>query len=371
MLQKANKVNKDSSVEATPNKGVVLKDNRDIGTPIQRKPNNTGLPDKLKSGIENLSGHSMDDVKVHYNSSKPTQLNAHAYAQGTDIHVASGQEKHLPHEAWHVVQQKQGRVKPTVRMNGVNVNDNAGLENEADVQGAKALQFQGKSNSTIKQTLNTSNSDNVQAKFSNNHNRVVKGISGMFEAMHSKSSNPVHNQPVAQKNEARANWRVMARYNSGTAAKEVAAAFGRAGYVIGPGLLKIIVRLMEENGFGNEKWAHGTGDNSSGKQGDTDIRIQACKNFLIQWAGSHPAPREDVGSSSRSGYKASKAEKASHAKKKAENKQKVQAGKKSDYATGVLLEGGVTQEEINAFKAYYHYIPASVEQFRELEQHIE
>jgi len=51
---------------------------------IQRK-NNTGLPDNLKSGIENLSGYSMDDVKVHYNSSKPAQLQAHAYAQGTDI----------------------------------------------------------------------------------------------------------------------------------------------------------------------------------------------------------------------------------------------------------------------------------------------
>ena len=38
--------------------------------PIQRK-NNTGLPDKLKSGVENLSGYSMDDVKVHYNSDKP------------------------------------------------------------------------------------------------------------------------------------------------------------------------------------------------------------------------------------------------------------------------------------------------------------
>ncbi|MEP5341105.1 MAG: DUF4157 domain-containing protein [Algibacter sp.] len=70
---------------------------------IQKKENNTGLPDNLKSGIENLSGYAMDDVKVHYNSDKPAQLNAHAYAQGTDIHVASGQEKHVPHEAWHVV----------------------------------------------------------------------------------------------------------------------------------------------------------------------------------------------------------------------------------------------------------------------------
>lgn len=99
------------------------------------KPNNTGLPDNLKAGIENLSGYSMDDVKVHYNSDKPTQLNALAYAQGTDIHVASGQENHLPHEAWHVVQQKQGRVQPTVQLQGVNVNDNEGLEREADSMG--------------------------------------------------------------------------------------------------------------------------------------------------------------------------------------------------------------------------------------------
>ena len=106
----------------------------------EQKPNHTGMPDNLKSGIENLSGYAMDDVKVHYNSAKPAQLNAHAYAQGTDIHVAPGQEQHLPHEAWHVVQQKQGRVQPTMQMKaGVPVNDDAGLENEADVMGAKAV----------------------------------------------------------------------------------------------------------------------------------------------------------------------------------------------------------------------------------------
>ncbi|WP_293139206.1 DUF4157 domain-containing protein [Okeania sp. SIO3I5] len=115
--------------------------------PIQAKEtetaNKTGLPDRLKSGIENLSGYSMDDVKVHYNSDKPAQLQAHAYAQGTDIHVAPGQEKHLPHEAWHVVQQKQGRVKPTMQLKvGVNVNDDAGLEKEADVMGKKAFQVE-------------------------------------------------------------------------------------------------------------------------------------------------------------------------------------------------------------------------------------
>ncbi len=104
------------------------------------KPNQTGLPDGLKAGIEQLSGVALDDVKVHYNSSQPATLQAHAYAQGTDIHIAPGQEKHLPHEAWHVVQQKQGRVKPTMQLKGtVPVNDDAGLEKEADVMGAKSL----------------------------------------------------------------------------------------------------------------------------------------------------------------------------------------------------------------------------------------
>ncbi len=107
--------------------------------PIQRKENNTGLPDQLKSGIENLSGYAMDDVKVHYNSNKPAQLQAHAYAQGTNIHLAPGQEKHLPHEAWHVVQQKQGRVKPTIQLKGkTNINDDVGLEKEADAMGRRA-----------------------------------------------------------------------------------------------------------------------------------------------------------------------------------------------------------------------------------------
>lgn len=108
------------------------------------KPNDTGLPDTLKSGIESLSGMSMDGVKVHYNSSQPAQLSALAYAQGRDIHVAPGQEQHLPHEAWHVVQQAQGRVQPTRQMKeGVPVNDDSGLEQEADVMGAKALQMGG------------------------------------------------------------------------------------------------------------------------------------------------------------------------------------------------------------------------------------
>lgn len=109
---------------------------------IRKKENRTGLPDNLKSGIEQLSGYPMDDVQVHYNSHKPAQLQAHAYAQGTEIHLASGQEQHLAHEAWHVVQQKQGRVAPTMQLKEKTpINDDACLENEADIMGAKALQL--------------------------------------------------------------------------------------------------------------------------------------------------------------------------------------------------------------------------------------
>uniref|UniRef100_UPI004047B7E0 eCIS core domain-containing protein n=1 Tax=Algoriphagus sp. TaxID=1872435 RepID=UPI004047B7E0 len=106
---------------------------------VQREENKTGLPDGLKSGMEAISGLSLGDVKVHRNSDKPAQLQAHAYAQGTDIHLAPGQEKHLPHELGHVVQQKEGRVKPTVQLKDkVNINDDSGLEKEADVLGQKA-----------------------------------------------------------------------------------------------------------------------------------------------------------------------------------------------------------------------------------------
>ena len=98
-----------------------------------------GLPADLKEGIESLSGVDMSDVRVHYGSAKPAEVQARAYAQGTDIHLAPGQDQHLPHEAWHVAQQAQGRVQPTLQLEGgVAVNDDSALEHEADVMGDKA-----------------------------------------------------------------------------------------------------------------------------------------------------------------------------------------------------------------------------------------
>ncbi len=87
------------------------------------------------------------------------QLNAHAYAQGNEIYLGSGQEKHLPHEAWHIVQQKQGRVKPTMQMKGkVSINDDNSLEKEADIMGAKTMKIAHNFTTTTKENKTAENS---------------------------------------------------------------------------------------------------------------------------------------------------------------------------------------------------------------------
>ncbi|MDL5034258.1 DUF4157 domain-containing protein [Pelomonas sp. APW6] len=109
-------------------------------------PASNGLPASLRAGLEALSGFDLSGVRVHRNSSQPATLQAHAYAQGLDIHLGPGQEQHLPHEAWHVVQQAQGRVRATVqRKGGVGINDDAALEREADVMGCRLASMHGAS----------------------------------------------------------------------------------------------------------------------------------------------------------------------------------------------------------------------------------
>lgn len=107
------------------------------------RENRTGLPDRLKAGIEGLSGLAMDDVRVHYDSPKPAGLLALAYTRGTEIHIGPGQQAYLPHEAWHVVQQKQGRVPSTTRIKDAAFNDSRELEMQADAFGRRALQMSG------------------------------------------------------------------------------------------------------------------------------------------------------------------------------------------------------------------------------------
>ncbi|MFL5382003.1 MAG: DUF4157 domain-containing protein [Longimicrobiaceae bacterium] len=112
-----------------------------MGGPVQRAAasGGAGLPDGLRAGLESLSGRDLSGVRVHYGSPRPAQLAAHAYTQGSEIHVAAGQERHLPHEGWHAVQQMEGRVRPTLQLHGTAINDDAALEREADRMGTRAL----------------------------------------------------------------------------------------------------------------------------------------------------------------------------------------------------------------------------------------
>lgn len=96
------------------------------------------LPDNLRTGLEILSGLDMSGTRVYRNSSKPAQFSANAFAQGQKIYLGPGQDKHLSHEAWHVVQQLQGRVKETNNFRGNSLNNEPNLEREADIMGAKA-----------------------------------------------------------------------------------------------------------------------------------------------------------------------------------------------------------------------------------------
>ena len=101
------------------------------------------LPARLRQVLEQLSGYDLRDVRVYPGSPWPARLGARAFVFGSDIHLSPGAEDALEHEAWHVVQQKQGRVRPTSclqahRLGAVGLNDEEALEREADMMGLLA-----------------------------------------------------------------------------------------------------------------------------------------------------------------------------------------------------------------------------------------
>jgi hypothetical protein len=173
--------------------------------PIQRKENKTGLPDNLKSGVESLSGTNLSDVKVHYGSSQPAQFNAYAYAQGTDIHIAPGQEQHLPHEAWHVAQQKQGRVQATTQMKGAGINDDVSLEKEADDMGVKAMSLPADSLASGYEHFNKSDISDVRGRASlasttqrQSFDAINSEITSSIKTINSTGNTSVQRQQVTQ-----------------------------------------------------------------------------------------------------------------------------------------------------------------------------
>jgi hypothetical protein len=108
------------------------------GSPVQKKDTASIAAATSESSV--TSAFIPSSVNVHKDSSKANEMGAKAYAQGTDIHFAPGQFKPesregqelIGHELGHVVQQKEGRVKPNFQAKGMPVNNDENLEKEAD-----------------------------------------------------------------------------------------------------------------------------------------------------------------------------------------------------------------------------------------------
>jgi hypothetical protein len=95
--------------------------------------------------MEGSFGADFSSVRVHQDSAQASSVGALAYTQGDDVHFAPGQyapgsqsgNELIGHELTHVVQQREGRVA-TPQAKGAPINDDAGLEAEADTMGAAA-----------------------------------------------------------------------------------------------------------------------------------------------------------------------------------------------------------------------------------------
>jgi outer membrane protein OmpA-like peptidoglycan-associated protein len=87
-------------------------------------------------------------VNLHTESEQASQMGALAYAQGNDVHFAPGQynpssqsgQELIGHELAHVVQQRNGRVGVQAKERGIPLNQDSGLESEADAMGKLAAQ---------------------------------------------------------------------------------------------------------------------------------------------------------------------------------------------------------------------------------------
>ncbi|MGB1206183.1 MAG: DUF4157 domain-containing protein [Chitinophagales bacterium] len=140
--------------------------------PLQKKSTNSnGLPAEVQAKMESGLGADFSNVNIHKDSKSATDVGALAYAQGNDVHFAPGQFKPntqagqelIGHELTHVVQQREGRVKPTTQAKGMPVNDDKGLEKEADDMGKMAAQgkFEDNGKALQKKTVNN-NTQTIQ-----------------------------------------------------------------------------------------------------------------------------------------------------------------------------------------------------------------
>jgi Domain of unknown function (DUF4157) len=113
--------------------------------PVAASGGGSPMPVAVQAKMEHAFGVDFSGVRIH-EGPQARAVGALAYTQGTDIHMAPGQydphgqrgQELLGHELAHVVQQAHGRVEATTQAKGVDINDDPGLEHEADVMGARA-----------------------------------------------------------------------------------------------------------------------------------------------------------------------------------------------------------------------------------------
>lgn len=115
--------------------------------PKNKVENDSEVPSATSSG-ENFK-KDLSSVSVYNNSQKALDLGARAFAQGSDIHFAPGELNTeseeglsvLGHEVHHTVQQKSNKVQANTSVNGTPVNDDKGLEKEADQYGSQFAKY--------------------------------------------------------------------------------------------------------------------------------------------------------------------------------------------------------------------------------------
>ena len=120
-----------------------------VSAPSNQLSNSTGLPLAVQAKMEGAMDADFSNVNIHKDSQSASEVGALAYAQGNEVHFAPGQynpessagQELIGHELAHVVQQRQGRVQPTTQAKGLPVNDDKGLEAEADEMGRNAVQM--------------------------------------------------------------------------------------------------------------------------------------------------------------------------------------------------------------------------------------
>ena len=124
------------------------------GAPSNNATSSSGLPLAVQAKMEGAMGADFSNVNIHKESASATEVGALAFAQGNDVHFAPGQynpesssgQELIGHELAHVVQQREGRVQPTTQAKGLPVNDDPGLEAEADEMGKNAVQLKVEQN---------------------------------------------------------------------------------------------------------------------------------------------------------------------------------------------------------------------------------